>query len=204
MKKGILVAIVLVGVVGAAWYFFSGPTIKNYPPQGDTIVAFGDSLVQGVGATEGNDFVSVLAREIGKPIVNVGKSGDTTAMALARIDQALQHDPDIVLVLLGGNDYLRRVPKEETFANLGQIVTKFQEKGAVVLVLGVRGGLLRDNYEAQFKQFAKKYETAYVPNVLDGLIGTQTYMSDTIHPNDRGYVLVAEKVQSVLEDFLSR
>ncbi|MCH8075792.1 MAG: hypothetical protein IIC64_08200, partial [SAR324 cluster bacterium] len=120
--------------------------VTNYPPEGNTIVAFGDSLVEGIGSTEGNDFVSVLARNIGVPIENLGAGGNTTALGLDRIDKLLERDPDIVLLLLGGNDYLRRIPREITLRNLESIITKLHETGSIVILLGVRGGILRDNF----------------------------------------------------------
>lgn len=182
--------------------FRGGETITNYPPKNQTIVAFGDSLVEGVGARAGNDFVSVTERALGVTIINKGKSGDTTADGLMRIDEVLAENPGIVMVLLGGNDALRRVPKKETFANLGIIVERLQASGAVVVVLGVRGGILGDGYVGDYETLAKKYHTAYVSNVLEGLITNPKLMYDGIHPNDQGYAIVAERVVKVLQDVL--
>lgn len=179
--------------------FRGGETITNYPPRNQTIVAFGDSLVEGVGSSAGNDFVSVVGRTLGKEIVNKGKSGDTTADGLARIDDVLSENPGIVIVLLGGNDALRRVPKKETFTNLGIIVERLQASGAMVVLLGVRGGILGDGYAGDYEALAKKYHTAYVSNVLEGLITNQQYMYDGIHPNDQGYAIVAGRVVEVLK-----
>lgn len=182
--------------------FRSGETITNYPPKNQTMVAFGDSLIEGVGATQGNDFVSVVGRTLGVAIINKGKSGDTTAEGLARIDEVTAENPGIVMVLLGGNDVLRRVPKKETFANLGAIIERLQVTGAVVVLLGVRGGVLGDGYAGDYETLAKKYHTAYVSNVLEGLITNPKYMSDGIHPNDQGYAIVAERVAKVLKTVL--
>ncbi len=174
--------------------FRSDTTITNYPPKNQKVVAFGDSLIEGVGSTSGNDFVSVLGRKLGIEIVNKGKSGDTTAMALLRMDDVLALEPGIIIVLLGGNDFLRRVPKKETFENLSIIIERFQNTGAVVVLLGVRGGILGDGYEKDYSGLAKKYSTAYVSNILDGLITKPEYMYDSIHPNDSGYLLIANRV----------
>ena len=73
--------------------------ITNYPGDGTTIVAFGDSLVEGVGATAGNDFVSVLSTEIGEPIVNLGQRGDTTRDGLKRLDSVIAQDPQKVFLI---------------------------------------------------------------------------------------------------------
>lgn len=166
------------------------------------VVAFGDSLVFGKGSTEKHDFISLLSVKIGQPITNFGINNDTTATALARIDSVTKTKPDIVIVLLGGNDYLKQVPIDTTFSNLEKIVKSFQDNGAAVIILGVRGGLLRDNYNARFEAFAKSHGAAFVPNVLDGLIGDQTLMSDAIHPNDAGYQIIADKVFPTLAKLL--
>lgn len=195
-----VVAILIIGFVGFG--MFSGPSIKNAPVKNTSdvkIVAFGDSLVQGVGATEGNDFVSRVSAKIGRPIVNLGKSGDTTRSALTRLDLVLAENPDVVIVLLGGNDYLQRIPKEETFANLGTIVSRVQDGGAAVLLLGVRGGAVRDTYESDFADFADAHQTGYVSNVLDELLNDRNLMSDAIHPNDAGYEIIAGRVAKALE-----
>lgn len=167
-----------------------------------TIVAFGDSLIVGVGASKGNDFISLLSKEIGQPILNLGKSGDTTVSALNRIDFAIKTNPDIVIVLLGGNDYLKKVPQEETFKNLSKIIKTFQDNGSVVILLGVRGGLLKDNFAASFEKTAKTNGAIFVPNVLDNILGEDKLMSDAIHPNDAGYKIISEKVLPELNKLL--
>lgn len=192
--------IVIILVSGVLFLMFGGgnDSIKNYPPRAGVVAAFGDSLVFGTGASAGKDFVSVLSEQIGKPIENFGIPGDTTEMALARIDTVIDRHPSVVLVLLGGNDYLRRLPREQTFKNLDAIVSRLQDDGAVVLLLGVRGGIVSDGFESKFEALSKRKQTAYVPDILDGLLGNSKLMSDEIHPNDEGYSLIAKKIYPVL------
>jgi len=154
-------------------------------------------------AMEGEDYVTQLSQEISVPIINAGVSGDTTEDALDRLeDDVLNKDPKVVLVLLGGNDYLLRVPKEETFNNLGVIIDRIQEKGGVVLLLGVRGGLFKDFYEEDFEKLAKEKGAAYVSNVLDEVLGNRDLMADQIHPNRNGYAEIASRIAPVLESLL--
>jgi acyl-CoA thioesterase I len=176
--------------------------ITNLDSQGTSIVAFGDSLVRGVGATPGNDFISLLSARVGEPIINLGVSGNTTEAANARMNEIWEHNPKVVIVLLGGNDYLRRVPMEVTFENLGKIVDDIHAHGSAVLLLGVRGGLLHDTYKERFQEFAAAKKVGFVPNVLEDIIGDKSLMSDTIHPNDTGYKIIADKVAPVLERML--
>jgi acyl-CoA hydrolase len=147
-----------------------------------------------VGATEGNDFVSKVSRSLNEPIENFGVSGDTTRDGLARVDEAVARHPSVAIILLGGNDYLRRIPQEETFENLRTIVEKFQTDGALTVVLGVRGGLLSDNYADDYARLAKDTNSVYVSDVLKNLLGNKQFMSDQIHPNDAGYAIIAERV----------
>lgn len=191
-------------LLGAVVYFFLLPQQKvtNYPPGDGPILAFGDSLVAGTGSTAESDFVSLLSGRIGEPIINLGVPGDTTADGLERLDEALAHEPRIVLLLLGGNDYLRRVPPEETFQNLSTIIDRLHEERVLVVLLGVRGGVLRDNFGDSFKKLAQEKRTAYVPDVLEGLLGDTMLMADQVHPNDAGYARIADKVYEALAPLL--
>jgi lysophospholipase L1-like esterase len=187
--------------VVAALYWWTASALPRAakPTSGRTIVAFGDSLVEGRGATPGRDFVSVLARRLGTRIVNAGQSGDTTAAALARLDSdVLSRDPKVVIVLLGGNDYLRRVPPEQTFANLEKIVDRIRRRGAAVILVGVSVGLLSDPYASEYTAVARRNAAGLVPDILDGIMGNNDLMADSIHPNDRGYAIIAERLESAV------
>lgn len=200
MQKITLIILGLVLVVSTLFFIFKkSPTITNYPSRGTTIIAFGDSLVEGVGATTGNDFVSLLAQKISQPIINMGVAGNTTSDGLGRVEMINREDPKVVLLLLGGNDFLRKVPIEETFKNIDDIVVKIQSKGAVVVLLGIQGGILSDKYDEHFEDIAEKRGTLYVPNVLDGIIGHGELMDDAIHPNDKGYKKIADKIYPILK-----
>lgn len=173
-------------------------SIKEKP----TVMAFGDSLVFGLGSTKGNDFVSILSdrvkNEIKSSIVNLGVSGDTTAEGLERIGTVINKNPDIVIILLGGNDYLRRFPKQITIGNLEKIIRELQKDNIKVILLGMERGFLGENYGRDFKALAEKTEVAYVPDILDDILGNREHMSDAIHPNDKGYKIIADRVQPVL------
>jgi acyl-CoA thioesterase-1 len=176
---------------------------RRIPPQERPIIAFGDSLVEGFGVTAGEDFPSVLSSRLGVPIVNAGRSGDTTAMALARLERdVLVKQPRIVIVLLGGNDALQFLPKEETERNLREIVHRIRKSGAEVLLVGIRGGILHDKFEGLFEKIAEEEGARYVPNIMEGIFGHPTLLSDPIHPNAKGYAMMADRIEPVLKDML--
>ena len=174
--------------------------VKNSTPYREKkIIAFGDSLVYGIGSQDSNDFPSQVSRKLAMSIENMGIPGETTALALLRLQEVLDKKPDIVIVLLGGNDALQSVNEEETFANLKTIITKIKENGGDVLLLGIRGrGILTDPYQTRFKILAREMKVPLVPNVLDGLFGNNLYMYDAVHPNNVGYGKIADKVYEKL------
>lgn len=201
----IAAATIAIAVVAAVlWLLWQSPApeVRNYPSKGTDIVAIGDSLVVGTGATYSKGFVDMLSLRLQRPIINLGRAGDTSAEVRARVGDLDRYNPQVVILLVGGNDYLRRIPEEETASNLSAIITEIQKRGAIVLLLGVRGGVFVDTFKTMYEELAKTHQTAYVSNVLDGLLGREEYMSDQIHPNSEGYQRIAERVYPELARLL--
>ena len=91
-------------------------------PAGATVLALGDSLTSGVGASADTAYPTLLAARTGWNVINAGVSGNTSAQALERLPALLQeHRPALVIVSIGGNDFLRRLPLETTRTNLRRI-----------------------------------------------------------------------------------
>jgi acyl-CoA thioesterase I len=200
----IILASAVIGTVGfLTWNYFSQSDVVVTQKPITTIVAYGDSLVKGVGSTEGNDFVSKVSEKMGKPIINLGVPGETTLQGLARIDTVFEQNPDMVILLLGGNDVLQRIDSATTFANIRSIIMQLQEKGIVVVLLGIQGGAIGDPYKKEFEKLAKEFKLTYVSNVLDGLFANRTYMADSVHPNDAGYAKIAERVYAAIKPRIS-
>jgi len=204
-KKALLFAgigVVLIGLL-LFWYLSRDWEIKNYPStENGPVLMFGDSLVEGVGATAGNALPEQLGKLVGVPILNYGISGDTTRNGLTRLTPALEEDPKVAIVVLGGNDFLKKVPREETFQNLEKIVTAFQSQGAITIVVGVRSGIVGGGADEQYEDLAKRTGSVYVSDTLAGVFAHTDLMSDALHPNDRGYRQIAERLASELRDFL--
>lgn len=207
MSSRMIIVLVSLALFAAALVLLvsNGPTLRNFPPSGRSVAILGDSIAAGVGAsTPEKGFVSLVAQRLGVPIANSGRSGDTTEDGLARIDaDVLAHDPDIVVIELGGNDHLKRVPVAQTFANLDLLISRAQEKGAMVVVLGIRGGLFGDGFDDAFDALSERCGCIVVPDILDGIFGDGRYMADPVHPNDRGHEKIADKVAPVLEGILA-
>ncbi len=197
MKNAKLAIAGAIAVVVLVWLVWPSPysRVANLASHGTNIIAFGDSLTAGYGAGPGEDYPSRMAAILNRPVVNAGVSGDTTDMALARIDtDVLARDPRIVIVGLGGNDFLRGVPIATTEANLRAIVRKIEADGAMVVLIGYRFPSLNANYEDMYERVAKDEHCLLVSGVLKGIWTDPSLKSDEIHPNARGYQLVAERV----------
>jgi acyl-CoA thioesterase I len=177
--------------------------IRNIRSAGETIVCFGDSLTEGVGAGEGEDYPSALSRQLASPVVNAGRRGDTTADALERLsDTVLSKNPRLVIVLLGGNDFLRQRPRQETRKNLEELVGQVQARGAIVAIVGMRLGLFTDEYSAVFEETARQFGALYIPGVMKGILSDPKFRSDPIHPNGAGYRLIAERIAEKVKPLL--
>jgi lysophospholipase L1-like esterase len=176
--------------------------VRNLRAPGDAIVVLGDSLTSGTGAGPGEDFPSVLARELGRPVVNAGRSGDTTDGALDRLEkEVLELRPRLVVVAVGGNDFLRQTPREEAEANLSEIVRRTQDGGAMVAVVGYRFHLLADLRKSA-KRVASAHDAWYVEDPLEGLFDDPAYKSDQLHLNARGYEEMGRRVARSLRPLL--
>ena len=201
--KYVIGVIVLLAIV---WFFMLRDTthdVTDYPRKEGPIVAVGDSLVSGAGTTPGNTFVDVLSRRIDEEIVNLGVAGDTSAGVLMRIREIEALEPRLVILLVGGNDALRRIEPEDTFNNLNTLIEVLQANDTAVLLIGITGGIsYGKRYEREFEVLAEKQGVAYVPNILSGLIGRAQYMADTIHPNDVGHKIIADKIEPKLRILL--
>jgi acyl-CoA thioesterase-1 len=177
--------------------------VRNIRSVGEAIICFGDSLTEGVGAGSDEDYPTLLSRHLGIRVINAGRRGDTTAQALERIsDAVLDKNPRLVIILLGGNDFLRQLPLQDTRKNLEQIVRRVQAQGAMAAIAGMRLGLFTDEYAAVFEETAEQFGALYIPGVMKGILSDAKLRSDPIHPNGAGYRLVAERIGAKLRPLL--
>lgn len=206
MTQKVWIGIVLLVVVsGLLWWLWPQSVIKNLPMKTvGPIVFFGDSLVEGVGASVGRDMPTQLALSLGIPVLNYGVAGDTTITALPRLSTALGEQPRLAIILLGGNDFLRKIDRTKTAENLEKIITAFQTDGSVVLLLGVRSGIIGGGADELFETVAEKTGAAYEADVLKGVFGNPSLMSDAIHPNDAGYTKIVERILPTLKELLAQ
>ena len=178
--------------------------VRNLGSLGKTIVCFGDSLTEGVGAGGGKSYPTLLGEALQMDVINAGRRGDTAAAGLTRLDRdVLAKDPRLVVLLFGGNDFLRRVPIDKTQKDLEQMIRRIQDQGAMVALVGLKLGLLGDEYSPLFKKVASDSGALLIPNVLKGILTDPRLKSDTIHPNGAGYAIMAERILKRVKPLLA-
>lgn len=193
----------------AGYWFFSGPSVNswkivNNPPlAAGPVVAFGDSLTTGFGSGgPGRDYPAVLSGLIGREVINLGVNGDTVSRAYGRIEKLEALSPSVVLLLLGGNDLLRRANLDESFALLGEMIRRIQSGGALVVLLGIDGLPLAAPLGKRYLETARTTGALLVPDILKDILGKGSLMADGIHPNGEGYRIMAERVAKALKPYL--
>jgi acyl-CoA thioesterase I len=177
------------------------PDVPNLDSPGRTIVVLGDSVAAGVGSGPGQAYPDLLASRLGTEVVNAGVSGSTTADGLARIDKVLDEDPWMVIVELGGNDLLRRVPPEQTERNLRGIVDRVISARAVPVLVEMDAPFGGD-YLAIYERLGDEYGIPVVEETLGEILRDRALKSDTIHPNAEGQKVLAEAIAEEIEPIL--
>lgn len=178
-----------------------GPDVPNLDSPGRTIVCLGDSITSGVGAAPGPPYPDLLASRLGVEVINAGVPGDTAEDGLARVDEALDADPWLVIVELGGNDILRRVPPERTEVALRQILDRLLAARVAPMLVEVDAPFA-GRYADIYERLADDYDVPVVEDVLGDILRDASLKSDSIHPNARGHEELAEAIAGEVEPLL--
>ncbi|MEO5672877.1 MAG: arylesterase [Ramlibacter sp.] len=182
------------------------PKLAAIPP-GATVLALGDSITFGTGATPETSYPTVLAGLTGWQVVNAGIPGDTSAGALARLPALLQeHTPKLVIVSIGGNDFLRRLSMSDTRANIRSICQQAAASGAQVLLVGIPevsavAALARSlSDHAMYEELGKELKVTLHPKGWAAVLSDPSLRSDPIHANAQGYAKFAQGLADTAKD----
>ncbi|MHB0973421.1 MAG: arylesterase [Thiobacillus sp.] len=176
------------------------PTLPRLSPH-DVILAFGDSLTHGTGASEETAYPAVLASLTGHTVINAGVPGDTTATGLQRLPAVLaEYKPRLVLLCLGGNDMLRQQPAATTENNLRLLVQTIRASGAEVVLIGVPEPRLFGGAPDFYARVARDMKLPLEDDAFNDVLKDARLKSDPIHANAAGYRVVAERLDAFLRE----
>ena len=165
-----------------------------------TILAFGDSLTYGTGASSDQSYPAVLAGLVDRRVVNAGVPGETTSQGLERLPEVLERtQPSLVILCLGGNDMLRKHDRARMRRNLAQMIELVRSRDVPVVLLGVpEPRLFGLSTEVSYLELASQYRLPLEALALPDILGDDDRKADPIHPNARGYADLAEAVADLL------
>ena len=179
-----------------------------------TVLVVGDSISAAFGLDTRQGWVALLEKRMveqgfDQQVVNASISGDTSAGGAARLPALLtEHQPELVIIELGGNDGLRGQPPMQLQQNLAAMVQQSQKIGAKVLILGMQlppnyGVRYTTAFAAVFPQVAQEHDAALVPFVLEGIGGVPSMMQrDGIHPTAQAQPKLLDNVWPTLKPLL--
>lgn len=192
--------IILLSLVVATFAACSDPKLEPLE-YGSKIVAFGDSLTFGVGSGSGPTYPEALAELTGFEVINEGISGETTTGGLKRFAKVLdKHQPDMVILLEGGNDILRSHNPLTTKQNLSKMIEIAQNRAIKLIFIGVPEKKLFSDSAPFYQELADQYSLVYDGESLANLLRTNKYKADPIHLNGAGYKELANRIYQLMQE----
>ncbi|MBK4214671.1 arylesterase [Paracoccus caeni] len=196
----------------------SGPARADQPiPR---VLMFGDSMTAGFGLPPADGLVPQLQEYLTRQdrramMINGGLSGDTTYGGRVRILWSMRrHRPDAVIVELGGNDMLMRIPPDRAEANLDVILETAKSGGRPVLLVGIhppRGDAeIRRRWAAIWPRLAQRHKVLLLPDIYGPLVAgpperqRELLLADGIHPSAEGVKLLVERLGPHLLELLDQ
>ncbi len=174
--------------------------IKNMNSRGTEIICFGDSITAGYGVKPDENYPSLLSKLLNMPVINAGIEADTSTEGLRRLEtDVLDRDPFLVIIEFGGNDFLDKIPVEETLNNIRQMAERIQEKGAMAAIVDISADIFLNEYGPLLSKLAREKGAIFIPKTFSGIIANSHLKVDFLHPNVYGYIIIAHRIyRSVL------
>jgi len=196
MKKWMMGFILLCGISCNK----SEPMLNKLPDDA-LILAFGDSLTYGTGATKDHDYPYILSELTGREVVNAGVPGEISSEGGQRLPELLdEYEPDLLILIHGGNDYLRRIPADQIRANLQSMIGEAKQRNIQVVLVGVPElGLILLHSAEIYSEIAEAEHVPVDLEVVPDILSSNALKSDMVHPNDQGYQQLAQSIANLLK-----
>lgn len=172
------------------------------------MVVLGDSLAVGYGSSRG--FTHYLRERMKQEVINLGRNGQTSGQALKRVNEVVSYDPSVVILELGGNDYLKRIPIRETEINLTEIIKELDDGERVIFLtefyptnsfLSLFIKVPKKEYDDMFKRLSAGENIYMIDKIWEDVWKKE--MSDEVHPNTKGYESMGKNILESMKKVLS-
>ena len=164
------------------------------------ILAFGDSLTFGTGATPAESYPAILEGLVGRRVVNSGVPGEVTGEGLSRLPEVLEREkPALMILCHGGNDMLRRLDRKQTANNLRAMILSARDRGVAVVIIAVPSPGLSLSPPQFYREMATVMGLPIEEEALTKVLSDGSLRSDYIHPNAAGYRRLAESIATLLK-----
>ena len=166
----------------------------------DVVLAFGDSLTFGTGASPAESYPAQLQSLIGRTVVNAGVPGEVSGDGLARLPEVLEEvQPKLLILCHGGNDFLRKQSETAVAANVRAMIRLARDKGiGVILIATPRPGWSLSPPDF-YAEIAKEFAIPFNDDALKGALRDNEFKSDLAHPNAKGYAQIAQALAKLLK-----
>ncbi|EDZ63672.1 lipolytic enzyme, G-D-S-L family [Sulfurimonas gotlandica GD1] len=175
---------------------------KNILDKDAVILAFGDSLTHGFGASIKDSYPAQLEKKTGLKVINAGINGETTSEGLLRLPKFLEQKPDLVILCHGGNDILQKLSQENLKSNLQKMVRLIKQSGAEVILVAVPDfHMFGFGTLSLYAEVADEVGILLEDDVLTHIELNRALKSDYVHPNEKGYEMMANAFVKILKDY---
>jgi len=175
--------------------------LSPLPPDA-VILAFGDSITFGTGASQGQSYPEILQVSIKRKVVNAGVPGETSEQGLKRLPQVLaEFRPKLVILCHGGNDILRRLDPDISAKNITEMIKLIRKSGAEAVLIGVPKPKLIPATATLYKTISEKMGVPLEEEIILNILSNRDLKSDYIHPNAAGYVRLAVAIEALLKRY---
>jgi acyl-CoA thioesterase-1 len=169
------------------------------------VVCLGDSLTTGLSDDEA--YPAYLQQMLGVPVVNLGRAGITTRDAIHQLPAIVEATPQLVVIELGGNDYLRGYERGAVRDSIVQIIETCRAVGAEVMLVEIPRGFIVDPFSGLERELARTYDLELVPDTairmlvlrspstpLGSMLAKPYLSDDGLHPNVTGARYLANTI----------
>lgn len=187
---------------------------RNLFPKNAVILFQGDSVTDGnrgrsadPNHIHGHGYVYLIASYLGAAypeqnwtFVNRGVSGNTLKELHERWEKdALAIQPDVLSIMIGVNDFGRKVSPEEYEKNYDSLLKRTRERLPNVRLVLMEplwrspGSDVQDAYRQIVRRMAERYDAVFVPlqedfnSVFDSAPDPKYWVWDSVHPTTAGH-----------------